>query len=215
MTRLATTLASLTLLALAGSAHASIASTSGQFTPVAPPPSLALGAMTAPSVGFAIDEQQDVFYAGPVDVLAPTTGTSYTWTTTAPGPLNASVRSHIVHVDYLSSNPQTSNLTGTVTFAEPIVALIFLNNTLDFSDATLGNAGTIYPTGLGNRGFAQAQSGLLDTARLLDAYTISLTMGESIDQIRVLTQGVPTPGPLAAIGVAALSLAHRRRRTRG
>ncbi|KAA0215601.1 MAG: hypothetical protein DYG94_08370 [Leptolyngbya sp. PLA3] len=63
---------------------------------------------------------------------------------------------------------------------------------LDQSDAQLGDIGTVYPFGVANRGFAVARTGL-DTARLLNPYTGQVTLGATLDRVRVLTIGVPAP----------------------
>lgn len=200
------TLVSLALAAgSVGSAHAGIVSTGGQFVHIAPPPSLAYGALHTTTHGHAIDEQQNVFFNGPVDRL-PNIGVNYTSQNPSVAILNTWVSSHIIHTEN-----STGDIVGVVTFSDPIIAIIYQNTTLDWSDWNLGNIGTtIYPGGQAGRGFSVSTNGL-DTARLLDPYTIYLSLGAGMDQIRVLTAGVPAPGGAAALAVGGV-LAGRRRR---
>jgi len=200
------TVAAVSLLVVCGSAHAGIVSTAGRYTQIAPPPSLAPGQLASTRVGYAIDERQNVLFTGLVDRLGPNLHTPYTHNNAATAFLSTWVSSHIIHAE--ANGP---NLVGTVSFDAPIIALIYINTRLDASDATLGNIPTtVYPQGVGNRGFSVATVGL-DTVRLLNSNTVHLTLGAGIDQIRVLTVGVPAPGPIAALAMGGLLATGRRR----
>ena len=118
--------------------------------------------------------------------------------------------SHIIHNEPIPGGP-SNDLQFTVTFSSPIIALIYQNTKLDYSDASLGNATTAYPFGVANRGFSTAFSSL-DTVRLTSPYTVSLTIGAAIDQIRVLTVATPAPGPGATLALGGLVALRRRRR---
>lgn len=194
---------------LAGAAQASIVSTTGACLFIGAPVSLDTNALASPDLAYAIDERQNVFYSGPADQAIPNflpamdsqnaTNASYT----------GRVNSHIVHADatpYLNGH----NNVSTITFAEPIVALIYRSATLDATDDLLGNPGTLYPHAVPNRGFNANFDGL-DTVVLLDDHTIQLTLGAALDEIRVLTAAVPTPAPLALIALSGLGVARRRR----
>lgn len=203
-------LAPVALLLTCGVAHASIAWTTGQFGLRPPPPSLARGALTSANNGWAIDEWQGVYFSGQVDQVLGTFGPAHTWQNSVNAFYDGWVNSHIIHNDD-TGLASAGDHSGTVTFAEPIVALIYTQDWLDMSDAALGNPATTYPFGVGNRGFTQANSGL-DTVLVTDPYTVWLTMGASIDQIRVLTAGVPSPGSAALLCLSASLLTARRRR---
>lgn len=198
------------LVGLASASQASIVSTSGQVFQIAPPPSLQMGVFTNNHAAFAIDEKQNVLFNGLVDRLNPALMTNYTGASVLTAPLSSLVDSHIIHFDD-TGVPSGANVVGTVTFSRPIIALIYTSVRLDQSDAQLGNIGTtVYPFGTANRGFATA-FGTLDKVRLLSPDTVEITVGQSLDQIRVLTEAVPSPGSLALVPAAGL-LATRRRR---
>lgn len=197
---------------VAASAQASIVSTSGQMTQIAPPPSLQTGQQAFGTYAVAIDEKQNISFNGIVDRLGPSFATNYTNSNVASMFYAGPVNSHIIHFDDTNVGNPRNNIVGTVTFDTPIIALIYTNTRLDQTDAQCGNIGTtVYPLGVGNRGFSVAYSGL-DTARVLNAYTIEVTLGAAIDQIRVLTYAVPSPGAAALLPLTAL-LAPRRRRS--
>lgn len=198
---------------VAVAAQGSIISTSGQMTQIAPPPSLQTGQQAFGTYAVAINEKQNVLFNGVVDRLNPAVGFNYTTSTLAPTFFSGLVNSHIIHFDDTNVGNPRVNIVGTVTFNAPIIALIYTNTRLDQSDAQLGNIGTtIYPLGVGNRGFSVSYSGP-DTARLLTPFTVQVTLGAAIDQIRVLTAPVPAPGTTALLPVAGL-VATRRRRSR-
>lgn len=206
------TLATLVSASLvASSAHGSIVSTSGQMIQIAPPPSLQTGQQAYGTYAVAINEKQNVLFNGVVDRLNPVPGFNYTTSTVSPAVVSTYVNSHIIHFDDTNAGNPRNNIVGTVTFDSPIIGLIYINTRLNTSDGQLGNIGTtVYPFGVPNRGFAVAYSGL-DTARLLNPYTIQVTLGAAMDQIRVLTLPVPAPGAMALLPLAGLLTARRRR----
>lgn len=168
----------------AASAHASIVATSGQMIQVAPPPSLLLHALASRTNAFVINERQNAAFSGLVDVLSPSIGVDYTIVNRAPTSYSGSVNSHVIHSD--ETNP---------------------------SDPPVGNiVGTVYPGGMPERGIQFTFGGILDTVRLLDAYTVQVTLGEYLDQIRVLTSVIPSPGTAALLPLVGM-LASRHRRT--
>ncbi len=194
----------------AASAHGSIVSTSGPAQHITPPPSLMTGALTSRTRMFAIDEQQGVQFTGLVDRLSPAVNVNFTASNAQTAFLSTWVDSHIIHFDDTGTSGPNQNVVARVTFSDPIMALIYTNTRLDQSDAQLGNAGTFYPFGVNNRGFTVAYTGL-DTVRLINPFTVEVTLGAAIDQIRVLTVGVPSPGAMAALPLAGFA-ANRRRR---
>ncbi len=198
------------LLVPATAADAGIVSANRPMFHVSAPPSLEAGRFQTNSSGYAFDELQNVYFAGVVDVLNPTIGRQYT--TQNPGTTfyHGLVSSHIIHTDP-GRDGMGRQITGTVTFSEEIVALIYLGRTLDYSDQQLGDPGTTYPLWGSNRGFEGPVASGLDAVRVINPYTVQVTMGDGFDQVRVLTRGVPAPGPAATMLLGILAASRRRR----
>ncbi len=195
------------LLAAAG-ANAGIVSTTGQYLHIPAPPDLSTGVMPSNAFGYALDETQSVFFSGTVDQGLPQFGPTHHALNAHTVLFSGWVNSHIIHFDDTVSAPH--NATGTIVFADPIVALIYSAQRLDASD-WLGAPWTTYPSGSPFRGIDENASGGLDTVRVINPYTIEVLMGNGLDQIRVLTAAVPAPGPLAVVGLAGLTVTRRRR----
>lgn len=191
-------------------AHAAILSATGGITQIAPPVSLMPGQEAHGTFAVAIDEMQNVPFSGVVDRINPQLATNYTATNAGSFALSTFVCSHIIHFDDTNLMNPPINVVGTVTFSSPILAFIYRDFNLDQSDAPLGNITTLYPSTVPFRGFATAYSGL-DTVRLINPTTIEVTLGSGIDQIRVLTVGVPTPGVMALVPMVGLVASRRRR----
>jgi hypothetical protein len=194
------------LVAAPLTASGAIVSVSGQAVHLSPaPPSVLAGTLRGPLI-FAFDEVQSAPYVGQINVLNPGLGVFYDFNHAAtPVLMLPGVTSHFVHAE--PSGP-SSNVVGFVTFADPIVAVIFESGFLDASDGTLGLPSVAYPTGTLNRGFSVASSGN-DRFRLITPWTIEFTLGSSLDQARVFT--VPTPGAVSLLAGALLVVTRRRR----
>ncbi len=169
------------------------------------------------------EEQHDVLLGAPlqVDISDPgipgvySTGDSY-----APGviPAGTRVSSFFIHYDTPGVNVGEGEFL--INTDADILGVILTDNLLDASDPILGNAGTIYPTGLQLRGTTSDPTEGNDkvtvgffndvTSRTL---IINMQVGAVLDQIRVIT-AVPEPSGivLAAMALGSLALFARRRR---
>lgn len=203
--------ATLSLLALAAlpitSSQAAIQSVSGQVTQIGAPASSLPGALTSFNAS-AWNEQTNVT-TGIVKVNLVTPGFY-----TGPG-ANANVvagtfDSHFIHFDPVVGQ---FSATGTVTFVDPIIAIIYDNTYLDATDATFGSFGTLYDTGNPNRSFAGAlnNSSISWAGNSLTFNLWTIAPGNPICELRVLTHPVPAPGSLALLGVGSLAAFRRRR----
>ncbi|MCL4221749.1 MAG: hypothetical protein KJZ65_10330 [Phycisphaerales bacterium] len=182
-----------------------------QITPPPPPPPLQLGQQAFGTHAVAINEKLNVLFNGVVDRLNPLIGFNYTTSIAAPTFLSASVSSHIIHFDDTNAGNPRFHVIGRVTFNSPIIALMYHDVRVDQSDAQLGNIGTtIYPFGVGNRALPPPTPDW-NLARLLNPFTVRVTLGAAIDQIRVLTLPVPAPGTAALLPLARLAAARLRR----
>lgn len=192
------------------SAGAAVVSVSGDATLVAPPPSTDTGDLVSLTTTHVFNEQSNVMWGGPVDVVDyMPTGIAFDITVPDRFIQPTLVDSHMIHFDVTGTSTDTT-LTGTVTFDKPIHAVIFDDEKLDRSDRPLGAAGTAYPFGDFNRGFANAD----DQVILVDAYTLwfKVRNHNTPDQIRVLTDAtVPAPASAGLFGLGVLAASRRRR----
>ena len=199
-------LSTLAVLALSAStASAAITGVGGQatFLGVAPP-SCVPGALTG-FTAFAWDEQQNRGVALNADMINNPANNG----TAIPGAIGGIYDSHFIHFEGI---PGIIGVQGTVTFNNPIAAVMFLQPNLDASDGPLGSFGTIYPTGLGQRGVTAASMFSIN-GNVLTFNLASTSIPNDVEQIRVLT-AVPTPAgaSLLALGGAATLLRRRRAR---
>ena len=107
------------------------------------------------------------------------------------------VQSWILHFDMMGQEQVNYTATGTYDFGRRILGLLFTEDGLDNTDALLGNAETIYPTGVPYRDSADSQ-GLLDEWSMPNSTTLDIValqnQGVGLDQIRVITEvGSPPP----------------------
>lgn len=161
------------------------------------------GALTGPTV-YAWDEQQNVFTGGVFVDMVNNPGSSGG---AISGVIGGNFDSHFLHLeDYSGVGP----FIGSVTFSGPIIGVIFVNTTLDSTDAGFGALGTAYPTGYPFRGL-NSQSSFSISGNTLKFNLWSISPVPEIVQIRVLTHPIPAPGAMALLGLGGLCVARRRR----
>lgn len=152
------------------------------------------------------DEQQGVSLSLNVDM----TNNPGSSTSPIPGTANGVYDSHFIHFEGIAG---VVGAVGTVSFNNPIVAVIFRNTNLDNSDAPAGSPGTVYPTGYPFRGLnANPPSFFSILGNTLSFNLNSINPVAFVDQIRVLTQA-PAPGSMALLGLGGLIAGRRRRGT--
>ncbi len=158
-----------------------------------------------------------------VDIL-PVAGT-YTFGSVLPGGMidaGTTINSYFIHQDTIGANPADRvSSTFSVTFDEPILGVILLGDfefafgtALDDSDF-LGEPGTAYiknSAGL-TRGTLEGAGDVITLSS--DGFTLSgviTTQADLLDQIRIITFPIPTPGSFALLTMAGLSFTHRKRK---
>lgn len=183
--------------------NAAITGVSGQTTWLGvSPASCVPGALTGFNA-FTWDEQQNAPLFQPVNMINnPGTSSSPT-----PGAVGGNFDSHFIHFEGI---PGVIGATGTVSFSQPIAAVIFRALDLDTSDAPVGAGGTLYPTTYPFRGL-NAASIFSISGNTLSFNFISQTPTMDVVQVRVLTHPVPAPAGAALLGGAGLIAARRRR----
>src|SRR5262249_17997102 len=127
-----------------------IASVSGDFEIVPTPPSVQRQVYESDSAMRVFLERELSIASIPVNAVVPGIYHAYsdfqdqTIATTGP------IRSYFIHFDPVGTG-DLIKLSGTVTFDEPIIAVIGRSLTMQDTDGTLGGVGTAYPTPRFNR----------------------------------------------------------------
>lgn len=192
----------LALVASGSLAQAAIVNVTGQTTWLGSPPvACGPGALT----GFNAhtwDEQTNVSLSMIADMVN-NPGTSGT---AIAGGISGSYDSHFVHFEPL---PGAIGALGTVTFSQPIAAVLFRPLSLDNTDASCGAFGTVYPTTYPFRGL-NAASMFSINANVLTFNFQAMAPTTDVVQVRVLT-AVPAPGALGLAGLGGLCMLRRRR----
>lgn len=195
----------------ATTAHAAIVSQAGAVTLLGNAPASVLeGALESDTTVYAFNEKQGLTLSSGllVNFVAPGF--------TSSGIIAAGTRvsSHFVHFDSVDDGISPARLTGSVSFDAPILGLIFSDARLNATDQLLGALGTTYPGGVAGRRFASGEAGdLFSISGGQLTFNFTSVVGDRfVDQMRVVTAAVPTPGSLALAGVALLALAGVGRR---
>jgi hypothetical protein len=134
-------------------------------------------------------------YDDPTDLLAPK----------AVIPAGAVIDSYLLHADVTGEPAVGPKLTGTVSFDQEILGVIFTSGTLVGSDVAAGLATTQYLQGpLGRRGlegFLPDEILAKDSVDWVDAHTVrvSFNINTEVDEVRIITRAaaspLPTPDP--------------------
>ncbi len=193
------------IVAACGAAQGAIVGTTGMAVQVAPPPVANFPAIVNP-LAECWDEQQGRQLTAPL--LADLTTNPSSNGSPTPGPVAFGVyNSHFIH---WSTLPPAFTASGTVTFDGQIRYVFYGDNTLDMSDPAYGAFGTVYPTGQVGRGISAATL-VSVLGNTLTFNFANFTGAIDVEQVRVLTDIVPTPGSLALLGLGGLVAARRRR----
>ncbi|MBY0112373.1 MAG: hypothetical protein K2Y21_06095 [Phycisphaerales bacterium] len=195
----------LTAAFVAHTASAAITGVSGQTTWLfASPASCASNALTGFNA-FAWDEQQNVPLVNTFVDMTNNPGNSGG---PIPGLLNGSFDSHFIHFQGI---PGVISAQGSVTFNGTIVGVAFKNTTLDVTDPLVGAFGTVYPTGYPFRGINTSIPSFFSiSGNTINFNLAALASVGEVAQLRVFTQ-VPSPGPVALLGLGGLVAIRRRR----
>ncbi len=195
---------SLAAIALTSSlASATIVSTTGGVTLIGAPPSCVPLALTGFGA-YAWNEQQNVNLNLNVDMVN-NPGSS---NGPVPGIFNGGGSSHFLHFD---PNAAANPVSGTITYSQPIVAVIFRNTNLDNSDTPAGALTTVYPTGFVLRGLICAPSSFVTISGNVLTFNLNtINPVYNIAEVRVITQ-TPAPGSAALLGLSGLVCLRRRR----
>lgn len=170
-----------------------IASTSGDIEIVSAPPSVQRQAYESSANIRVFLESELTVGSVPVNAVLPGTYHAYAdfvdQSLTPSGPID----SYFVHYDVVGQT--LAQASGSITFDEPILAVIGRSLTLEQTDSVLGAPGTLYPTNRFDRELEYQTRGNYDFFRLEpDGHSIFIQVEDSaeVDQLRVIT-AVPEP----------------------
>lgn len=189
----------------AQSASAAITAVSGQTTWLLSPPASCVSNALTGFNAFAWNEQQNVPLVNTFVDMTNNPGNSGG---PIPGFLNGSFDSHFIHFQGI---PGVISAQGSVTFNGTIVGVAFKNTTLDVTDPLAGAFGTVYPTGYPFRGINTSIPSFFSiSGNTINFNLAALASVGEVAQLRVFTQ-VPSPGPIALLGLGGLAAFRRRR----
>jgi hypothetical protein len=186
-------------------ASGAITSVTGNVIQIGAPASALPGALPGLNA-WAWDEAQNVSLGGmPVDMITNPSSTS------APvfGVLSGVYDSHFLHFEGTTGTVAF----GTITFSGTIQGVQYRDQWLDLSDP-LVTLGTIYPTGMPFRGAvfnASVGSFLSINNNVLTFQMLPTFQPNDVEQVRIFTKPIPTPGATAALALAGLVGLRRRR----
>jgi len=204
-TRLLRLIVPLALGAVTFPAQSAIVSHSTWARPVAPPSYVDAGTFLSGQSAYVWNEQQSVqVFNQAVDML-PGSTSSYQ---PIAGTITGVVDSHMIHhsINWYTS----SSMTGSVTFDNPIVGVIFSWQNLNTTDSLFGPAGTTYHVNF-LRQLSQAE-GFCTINNATLSFNFALAAGfYDYAHVRVLTAPVPAPAAAAPLVVCLLGLRFRRR----
>ncbi|MFW5696997.1 MAG: PEP-CTERM sorting domain-containing protein [Fimbriimonadaceae bacterium] len=200
-----TTLIVASAFAVAG-AQAQIVTTLGG-SEIAAPASVQLNVLEG-TEGYVFTERE---FVSVIDLAVDHDGSAGIFQTNSdlsPTSLTGTFSSYFMHMDAPGGGLQSYDFS--VTFAQAIQGVVVKDATLDATDAVLGNPGTAYPNGLTNRGWETSTD---DFAISINGNTLRFTgrVTTPLDSVRVLTNPVPEPTTIAALGLGALALLRRKR----
>ncbi len=197
-------------------ARAGIVGTTGDVRVFGPSSDLRLHARETDSFIQATNERQNVQLIGnlPVDISLPSTVPSAVSLNLSPGVIAAgtSVDVFLLHFDPVSVPQQPLALSGSITFAAPVLGIEVLSASLDATDPSLGLPTTLYATGETLRGL-ELQVGMVgintfDGITLsADRKTISVVLSTqlSLDEVRIIT-AVPEPSTNVLLALGGLAI---------
>lgn len=189
-------------------AQASIIASGGDVTVIAPPPSMALGALESNTTTHAWNEVSTFTLTAPLSVNATLPGTYSSVGSLTPGVIPAGT---VVSSHYLYSDPVASSAAlyqGFMDFDQPVIGIIVLRSELNASD-WLGAPGTIYADNVA-RGMEVVSNEFFFLSVSTFRVGFQFNTTSATDDIRVITL-VPAPGAVGAFACASLWAARRRR----
>ncbi len=171
----------------------------------APPPSLALGQLEHDDKIYVLKERNGVRLQQQVTVDITEPGRHTAWPRQrAEIATGQRVNSYLLHFDRIGDAQENyATAKATITFDQPIIAVITRTQTLIESDAALGAPDAVYDSGT-NRGLEERVSdptinvNARDTVVLSDdrmTLTVRLKGHTNVDHIRVITRAADPPAP--------------------
>jgi hypothetical protein len=161
-------------------ASAGIIAVTGDIEIVSPPSSVRRQVYESSSAIRVFLERELQINSFPENAVAPGVYNAYSDFVDATFNPSGPVRSYFIHFDPVGQS--LAQRSGSITFAEPILAVIGRSLTMEDTDGTLGSPSTLYPTDRFNRELEYQTRGNYDYFRLeTDGHTISTQLECSTD----------------------------------
>lgn len=212
--RVASLFALLTLAA-ATSASASLVSSTGSASVIAPPADVRVNmGLESDTSSFFFTEMQGLTLTSAVAVNISSSGLYSSNASLTPGSISSgtTIDSYYLHTDPVGAPSNDIIFDGSLTFDTDILGVIVLDAQFAASNAELGNPGTLYSSS--GQGLELGGPDTVDLSISGRTLTYHLGTSTAADDIRIITAAdVPEPGSLAlvAVSLGALAMAGRRR----
>jgi hypothetical protein len=188
---------------------------SAALVPIPAPLSVLPGALESNTNAYLFVEKQVVLpYAVTVDISVPGLYNNSNPGSISTIPAGTRVQSYFIHRDPVGNAYGT--VLGAAISPTKILGIIYSDALLDATDALLGNAGTLYPTGVANRGmeipYAITPDVIGWNANYI-AIAFQSNAAAVTDQMRILAV-VPEPTSAALLALGGLGLVYLAARRR-
>ncbi len=197
-------------------ANATLISSTGQVSVVAPPPDVRVNiGDESNSTAFFFTEQQDFVLPSAVNVNITVPGLYSTTGSLTPGTIASGtlIDSYYVHADPVGATTNVRVYNGSLKFSTDVLGVIVTSAQLSATNALLGHPGTLYSAS--NQGLEFSSQDSVNLAGDRRTLSLHLVASNAADDIRIITAGsvlIPEPATWVLVASCGAFLLVRRRR---